>query len=102
MDLQVQERNGLAMGAWGAVQATAMGIAVLLGGIIRDGATFLAVSGRLGPGFEGAGAGYMIVFQIEILALFLAMAVLGPMVAQGRTVPVGQERGRFGLAELPG
>jgi BCD family chlorophyll transporter-like MFS transporter len=102
MNLEVQERNGLAMGAWGAVQATSMGLAVMIGGIIRDGATYLATTGRLGPGFEGAGAGYMIVFQLEIVALFLAMAVLGPMVAHGRNVPADQERKRFGLAELPG
>jgi BCD family chlorophyll transporter-like MFS transporter len=31
-----REQVGLALGAWGAVQATAAGIAVALGGIIRD------------------------------------------------------------------
>jgi hypothetical protein len=36
------------------------------------------------------------------VALFLAMAVLGPLVASGRTIPAGPERRRFGLAELPG
>ena len=30
------EQAGLALGAWGAVQASAAGIAVALGGIIRD------------------------------------------------------------------
>ncbi len=102
MDLHVSERNGLAMGAWGAVQATAMGVAVLAGGAIRDGAALLAASGRMGPGFEGPAAGYMIVFQLEIVALFLAMAALGPLVASGRTIPAGPDRRRFGLAELPG
>jgi MFS transporter, BCD family, chlorophyll transporter len=102
MDLHVSERNGLAMGAWGAVQATAMGVAVILGGVIRDGAALLATTGRLGPGFEGPTAGYMLVFQLEIVALFLAMAVLGPLVTRGRTIAAGADRGRFGLAELPG
>jgi len=102
MDLEMSERNGLAMGAWGAVQATSMGVAVIIGGVIRDGAAMLAAAGRLGPGFEGPTAGYMLVFQIEIVALFLAMAVLGPMVAPGRTIPAAPERRRFGLAELPG
>ena len=102
MDLHQAESNGLAMGAWGAVQATSMGVAVIIGGVIRDGAAILAATGRLGPGFEGPTAGYMLVFQLEIVTLFLAMAVLGPLVASGRTIPAGRERHRFGLAELPG
>jgi MFS transporter, BCD family, chlorophyll transporter len=107
MDLHREERNGLAMGAWGAVQATAMGVAVLAGGVLRDLAVALGASGRLGPGFEGTTAGYLVVFQIEIVALFLAMAVLGPLIGHSRTTPRpdpdGESaRGRFGLAELPG
>jgi MFS transporter, BCD family, chlorophyll transporter len=102
MDLHASERNGLAMGAWGAVQATSMGVAVILGGVIRDGTALLAASGQMGPGLEGPTAGYMLVFQLEIVALFLAMAVLGPLVTPGRSIPAGPERRRFGLAELPG
>ena len=102
MDLQDTEGNGLAMGAWGAVQASAMGLAVLGGGFIRDVTTGLAESGALGPGVTGAGAGYMVVFQLEIIALFLAMAALGPLVAAGRGISAGSRRSSFGLAELPG
>ncbi len=102
MDLQDTEGNGLAMGAWGAVQASAMGLAVLGGGVIRDLTTGLAEAGRLGPGVTGADAGYMVVFQLEMLALFLAMAVLGPLVAGGRRISTDSRRSRFGLAELPG
>ncbi|TVP73652.1 MAG: MFS transporter, partial [Gemmatimonadales bacterium] len=102
MDLHETERNGLAMGAWGAVQATAMGLAVVAGGVIRDGTTALAASGRLGPGMEGPAAGYMVVFQVEIIALFLAMIALGPLVARNRRIAAGRSRSRFGLAQLPG
>jgi MFS transporter, BCD family, chlorophyll transporter len=102
MDLHDRERNGLAMGAWGAVQATAMGLAVIGGGVIRDGTAALASSGALGPGLAGPAAGYMLVFQLEIVALFLAMAVLGPLVVPGRSIEAGTRRSRFGLAELPG
>jgi len=102
MELQGAEQNGLAMGAWGAVQATAMGIAVIGGGLIRDGAAFLAERQVLGPGFAGPGAGYMLVFQLEIVALFFAMVALGPLVVAGRKPGSGAPRSRFGLAELPG
>ncbi|TVP55533.1 MAG: MFS transporter [Gemmatimonadales bacterium] len=102
MDLHDSERNGLAMGAWGAVQATAMGLAVVVGGVIRDGAASMAASGTLGAGLSGPGVGYMIVFQIEIVALFSAMVVLGPLVVSRGRIPAGSKRSRFGLAELPG
>ncbi len=102
MDLHVTERNGLAVGAWGAVQATSMGVAVLLGGILRDAAGLLALSGRFGPGFEGPAMGYLLVFQVEIVALFLAMAVLGPLIVRGPRPAPTPDRGRFGLAEIPG
>ena len=40
--------RGLALGAWGAAQATAAGLAIAFGGGIRDGVNHLALSGRLG------------------------------------------------------
>jgi MFS transporter, BCD family, chlorophyll transporter len=102
MELQRAEQNGLAMGAWGAVQATAMGLAVIGGGVIRDLSAFLAQGGRFGPGFMGPSAGYMLVFQLEIVALFLAMVALGPLVVAERHRGPDSPRSRFGLAELPG
>jgi MFS family permease len=59
-----REQVGLALGAWGAVQATAAGIAVALGGIIRDLITAL-------PGAEGfrPEAPYTPVFTLELLLL---------------------------------
>ncbi len=41
--------SGLALGAWGAVQATAAGIGVALGGAMRDGLGWLGAHGYLGP-----------------------------------------------------
>ena len=99
MDLEASE-SGLAMGAWGGVHATAAGLAIALGGVVRDGVASLAAAGHLGPGLVGPEAGYMAVYHVEIAALFLAMAVLGPMVRA--PVAEGTARPRFGLAELPG
>ena len=58
-----RERNGesgLALGAWGAVQATSAGLAIALGGAVRDGVTSLAVHGSLGPALTGASTGYSV------------------------------------------
>ncbi len=49
MNLERGEQTGLALGAWGAVQATAAGGAVALGGVIRDIVSALAAQGALGP-----------------------------------------------------
>jgi BCD family chlorophyll transporter-like MFS transporter len=76
--------TGLALGAWGAVQAGAAGIAIALGGALRDVTSALAAAGSLGPGLRSPVVGYSIVYQLEILLLFLALIVLGPLVGRSR------------------
>jgi BCD family chlorophyll transporter-like MFS transporter len=86
-----RERNGetgLALGAWGAVQATSAGIAIALGGAVRDGITSLAVHGSLGPALSGASSGYTAVYQIEIILLFATLVAIGPLVRSGnKSIP---------------
>jgi BCD family chlorophyll transporter-like MFS transporter len=48
MGLQTEDHNGLALGAWGAVQATAGGLAIAVGGGLRDVISALAEQGALG------------------------------------------------------
>ncbi|NKX46212.1 PucC family protein [Roseicyclus persicicus] len=62
---------GLALGAWGAVQATAAGIAVALGGIIRDLVVALPGSEAFRPE-----APYTPVFGLELALLVAALVVL--------------------------
>lgn len=66
-----REQVGLALGAWGAVQATAAGIAVALGGIIRDLVAAL-------PGAEAfrPETPYLPVFTLEFLLLAAALAAV--------------------------
>jgi len=71
---------GLALGAWGAVQATAAGGAIALGGIVRDLVGASASSGALGVALEGAATGYSAVYLLEIILLFMTLAVIGPLV----------------------
>ncbi len=91
--------NGLALGAWGAAQATAAGLAIALGGAIRDVAASLATSGALGPALTGPATGYGVVYHVEIALLFAALIAIGPLV---RTTPQPAAVSRFGLAEFPG
>jgi BCD family chlorophyll transporter-like MFS transporter len=81
-----RERNGesgLALGAWGAVQASSAGIAIASGGAVRDGITSLAMHGSLGPVLTSAATGYGAVYQIEILLLFATLVAIGPLVRSG-------------------
>ncbi|MEM1075587.1 MAG: PucC family protein [Pseudomonadota bacterium] len=65
---------GLALGTWGAVQATAAGIGVALAGIVRD----LIVAGSADSGLPAYGP-YNAVFLIEIVFLALACLMLLPL-----------------------
>jgi MFS transporter, BCD family, chlorophyll transporter len=71
---------GLALGAWGAAQATAAGLSIFLGGTIRDIVGHLAQSGALGPVLSDPSLGYAFVYHLEILLLFATLIALGPLV----------------------
>lgn len=100
MDVERSDNSGLALGAWGAVQATAAGIGIALGGFIRDAVGVLAEHGALGPALTDRATGYSFVYHIEIALLFVALIAIGPLV---RTAAVRARPSRpFGLAEFPG
>jgi BCD family chlorophyll transporter-like MFS transporter len=94
-------QNGLALGAWGAVQATAAGLAIVAGGSIRDVVSTLASRDALGPALAGPYAGYMFVYHIELGLLFAALVAMGPLVRRTHA-RAGRSTSRFGLAEFPG
>jgi len=101
MNMATGGRNGLALGAWGAVQATAAGVAIALGGIIRDSVSSLATTGALGEVLASPATGYTTVYYIEILLLFATLIAIGPLVGQER-MRRPQVSEKFGLAEFPG
>ena len=100
MSLTDESHTGMVLGAWGAVQATAAGLAMALGGVIRDVAGSLAEQGLLGEALNSPVTGYSMVFHIEMYMLFAVLIALGPLVARGRRP--SNDDNRFGLAELPG
>ena len=82
------EQSGLALGAWGAVQATAAGAAIAASGILRDAGSALAVSGRLGEAMSEASTGYLVVYHIEIGLLFATLVAIGPLVRRPAPPPL--------------
>ena len=101
MNLSKKGDSGLALGAWGAVQATSTGVAIALGGALRDTVSSLAQQGSLGPALTGPAAGYSFVYHLEILLLFTTLVAIGPLVVRIGGPQKGPSS-RFGLAELPG
>ena len=94
--------HGLALGAWGAAQATAAGLAIAIGGAIRDGVATLAATGALGRTLDTPAIGYTTVYHVEIALLFATLVVLGPLVRLSFIHPnQTPERGKIGLADFP-
>jgi MFS transporter, BCD family, chlorophyll transporter len=101
MNLASDGHGGLILGAWGAVQASAAGIGIALGGAIRDVVSGLATSGALGSALSGPSVGYSFVYHVEIALLFVTLVAVGPLVSRTHHARGGRSP-RFGLAELPG
>ena len=72
--------KGLALGAWGAAQATAAGASIFVGGAVRDLVNTAATSGGLGTALQSNATGYSVVYHIEIGLLFITLIVLGNLV----------------------
>jgi BCD family chlorophyll transporter-like MFS transporter len=84
MNLAPEDQRGLALGTWGAVQATAAGIAIAFGGIARDVVDGLNSQGLLSPGLGGAASGYMFVYSIEVIMLLATLVAIAPLIRPSR------------------
>lgn len=94
-------QSGIALGAWGAVQASALGLSIFLGGALRDLVNVIVVRGDFGDGITAPAAGYSFVYHLEIALLFATLIAIGPLVRSAKHSPV-RRTDRFGLAEFPG
>ena len=70
---------GLALGTWGAVQATAAGVAMALGGMVRDLVVMMGSPELPGLGLAGAASGYVVVYIIEAVLLVATLASMVPL-----------------------
>jgi BCD family chlorophyll transporter-like MFS transporter len=98
MGLEEKGSHGLALGAWGAAHATAAGLAMSCGGLIRDGVGSLAQSGALGQVLNNTWAGYSAVYHIEVALLFATLIAIGPLARLARR---DRSQAGLGLAEIP-
>ncbi|WP_108782498.1 MFS transporter [Pontivivens insulae] len=101
MPVQGLAGRGLALGAWGAAQATAAGLGIALGGGLRDIVDQAARAGALGDVLNTPATGYSFVYHAEIGLLFITLIAIGPLVARPTLSTTTGERGRIGLAEFP-
>ncbi|WP_424972245.1 PucC family protein [Dinoroseobacter sp. S76] len=96
--------RGLALGAWGAAQATAAGVGVALGGTLRDTINAAVSTGAWGEALNDPATGYSVVYHIEIGLIFITLIALGPLVRTRASTrndhPTG-ETGKIGLADFP-
>jgi len=85
MNLAPRNQVGLALGAWGASQAVAAGLAIALGGVLRDIVATMPLHGDFGPSI-----GYMFVYGLEIVLLVLTLAAMAPMIRSNKRMPISQ------------
>jgi len=94
--------RGLALGAFGAAQATALGLGLAFGGLLRDAAAAAAAAGWLGRALDTPVIGYSVVYHAEIALLFVTLLVLAPLVRQAAAGPAQADDTRtIGIAEFP-
>jgi BCD family chlorophyll transporter-like MFS transporter len=87
-----KDQAGLALGAWGAVQATAAGVAMALSGTIRDLVNLTASATNGLWGLPGVANGYMTVYALEIALLLITVAASIPLLR--RSTPQSNAWGR--------
>jgi BCD family chlorophyll transporter-like MFS transporter len=80
MNRAPKNQTGLALGAWGAVQATAAGVAVATSGALRDLVTAAMGAGREIFGFSGLAMGYITVYVLEITLLLVTIVAALPLI----------------------
>ena len=101
MALARDGQSGLALGAWGAVQATAAGVAIALGGILRDCVSALAAQGALGAALDRPGDRLRCRLPARDRAAVRDPGRDRPARAPASAAPPAAPV-RFGLAEFPG
>jgi BCD family chlorophyll transporter-like MFS transporter len=72
MNLAPKDQAGLALGAWGAVQATCAGLAMAFGGVLRDSVA----------NWSDSATGYATVYTLEVLLLCATLAIMVPLLGR--------------------
>lgn len=100
MEMAPPEHNGFAIGSWGAVQATALGVALCIGATLSELIPALGHAGVLGEIFAHPAAGYSVVYSIEIVLLVAMVVAAWPLARKNRKQSGSPtSSSRFGLAD---
>ncbi len=91
--------SGFALGAWGAVQATATGVATLAGGSLRDLFGGIAGDWAFGAAASGPAGGYTLVYTLEVLLLLATLPAIIPLAL--KPLSARGTRARIGLDQMP-
>ncbi len=90
--------RGLALGAWGAAQATAAGLAIAASGFVNDIGGALAAGGAFGSALADPVFGFSLVYGLEILLLLATVVAIGPLTRGG---PLSVELSLDGVPSIP-
>ena len=94
--------SGFILGSWGAAQALGAGLGIAVGGILRDLVNKIALSGYLGSTFENNSIGYIFVYHLEILFIFITLIALGMLSQEINKRKIkDHDQKSFGLTEMP-
>ena len=94
--------SGFILGSWGAAQAIGAGLGIAVGGILRDLVNKIALSGYLGPTFENNSIGYIFVYHLEILLIFITLIALGMLSQEINKRKIKDHAQKsFGFTEIP-
>jgi MFS transporter, BCD family, chlorophyll transporter len=85
MNRAPKDQIGLALGSWGAVQATAAGLAIALSGAVRDGVGLLLRNRVSVAGMDPVATGYLAVFGLEIVFLIVTILATVPLLRARRS-----------------
>jgi BCD family chlorophyll transporter-like MFS transporter len=100
MNRAPRAQAGLALGAWGAVQATAVGLGMAMSGVIRDLVDAWLGTETSASGIANGATGYMTVYAIEIVLLVATVLITVPLVRRLTTGPM--PLGERAVASQPG
>jgi BCD family chlorophyll transporter-like MFS transporter len=101
MNIRDASQHGIALGAWGAVFATAEGLSFAVSGVTKDWLSHLVARGALGPGISSPAAPYTVVYLTEIVVLMATLVPLASLLRRGPAQETVDSSRSFGLADIP-
>lgn len=101
MNIRDTSQHGIALGAWGAVFATAEGLSFAVSGIAKDWLSHLVGRGSFGPAISSPAAPYTAVYLTEIVVLVATLVPLISLTRRGPVTDAVDSSRTFGLADIP-